>query len=528
MKLPTSLRVAAAIFATFALTSLAAHAELKLHPLFTDHGVLQQELPVPVWGWHEPGAKITVEFAGQKKEATVEDGGSWMVILDPLKASAKPAELTVKSGEATLTVSDLLVGEVWLCSGQSNMGLAVGSSLNADAMAEEATQRKLLNLRLFKVPVDGADERRDTVNAKWDECTGATVLRFSAAGFYFGRALMKEREVPVGLIQSANGGTNAFSWINTETLNDDPAAEVTREYWKATVANHPKAMEAYEKALANWKAKVKAAKEAGEPTPAGRAPREPLGPTHVKRPAGHYNAMIAPLEPCAIRGVIWYQGEANSRPPFAPQYRDLMFALVEDWRADWAAGAPELERRDFPFYLVQLPNFGGGHEQGWPVIREQMLKFWQEGKNTGMVVAIDVGDPGDIHPKNKKPVGERLARFARAQAYGEDIVYSGPVFDSLTIEGGKAVLKFKHAGGGLKSTDNQPLRHFTIAGADSVFVKADAEIVGDTVVVSSPDVPDPRAVRYAWSNNPENINFANDAGLPATPFRTDSWEITFE
>ncbi len=523
---------AAALAAAFSLSILPADAELKLHPLFTDHGVLQQELPVPVWGWSDPGTEVSVTFAGQSRKATTDADGRWQVVLDPLTANATGTTLTVKSGGETVTVSDVLVGEVWLCSGQSNMAWPVGRSLKAEAMVEEAKAGRFTKIRLFRVPVDGADERRENIEVKfrthWQESTAETIPQFTAAGFYFGRALHVARDVPVGLIQSANGGTNAFSWINRETLENDPVARVTRNYWKETVERHPAAMAAYEKKRAEWDAKVKAAKEAGKPAPAGRAPREPLGPTHVKRPAGHYNAMIAPLEPFAIRGAIWYQGEANSRPPFAPQYRDLMFALVEDWRADWAAAAPSLERRDFPFYLVQLPNFGGGHEQGWPVIREQMLQFWQQGSNTGMVVTIDVGDPGDIHPQNKQPVGERLARFARARAYGEDIVYSGPIYHSLTIEGGKAIVKFTHVGGGLVSTDKQPLRHFTIAGADSIFVKADAEIAGDTVVVSSPDVPDPRAVRYAWSNDPENINFANDAGLPASPFRTDSWEIALD
>ncbi|MCB1061901.1 MAG: sialate O-acetylesterase [Verrucomicrobiae bacterium] len=517
-----------AVIGLLLLSPSALMAKLELHPLFTDHGVLQQELPVPVWGWSDPGAEISVTFGGQTKTTTAAADGRWMTILAPLTANAEPADLLVKNAAESVKVSDLLVGEVWLCSGQSNMAMSVRGTTDAAAMEAEAGTAKLKDVRLFRVPVDGTDNRQDSVKATWTPCNPATVSAFSAVGFYFGRALHTARNVPIGLIQSANGGTNAYSWINRDTLENDPAAAPTRAFWEQTVANYPQAAANYEKALATWKEKVAAAKAAGNPAPRGSAPREPIGPTHVKRPAGHYQAMIAPLQPFAIRGVIWYQGEANSRAHFAPQYKDLMFALLEDWRADWAGAAPDLERRNFPFYLVQLPNFGGGHEKGWPVIREQMLRFWQEGENTGMAVAIDVGDPKNIHPNNKKPVGERLARFARAQTYGEDLVYSGPIFDSLTIEGGKAILKFKHLGGGLISTDQQALRHFTIAGTESIFVKANAEIVGDTVVVSSPDVPDPRAVRYAWSNNPENVNFANQAGLPASPFRTDSWEIIVE
>ncbi|MBL9152745.1 MAG: hypothetical protein JNK37_09680 [Verrucomicrobiales bacterium] len=509
---------------------LAARAEFLLHPLFTDHAVLQQELPLPVWGWGDQNAKVTVEFAGQKKETVVEEGGAWLVLLDPLPASAQPAVLKATSGDRTLTVSDILVGEVWLCSGQSNMAMAVNRSLDADAKAasDAAAQGKLGHLRLFKVPVAGADDRSDTVSSEWQPCSIDSVPTFSATAFYFGQALQAARGVPVGLIQSANGGTNAYSWINTDTFQNDPVAAPARTVWEQAVSTFPQATERYEKARAAWVEKVKAARAAGQPAPAGRAPQPPLGPGHAKRPAGHYNAMIAPLQPYAIRGAIWYQGEANSRAPFAPQYRDLMLALVEDWRADWAAALPEAPRRDFPFYLVQLPNYAAGHPQGWPLIREQMLRFWQDGRQTGMVVAIDVGDARDIHPKNKKPVGERLARFARAQAYGEDLVASGPIYASHTIDGAKAIVKFTHTGGGLVSTDRQPLRHFQIAASDGAFVDATAEIVGDTLVVSAPGVTEPRAVRYAWSNNPESINFANAAGLPASPFRTDDWAIAVE
>lgn len=525
-KLPIS---AVSAFAGAACLFLVPAAALELHPLFTDHGVLQQQLPVPVWGWADPGATVTVSFAGQKKSATAASDRRWQVILDPLAASAEPAVLTAASGGKTLSVSDLLVGEVWVCSGQSNMAMSVNGTLNADQMEKEAAEGKFAHLRLFKAPVQGADERLNRVESSWQPCLPPVVNGFSATGFYFGRALQAGRKVPVGLIQSAMGGTNAFSWINTDTYRNDPAAGPARQFWKETVERYPQAKVAYENNLAAWKEKVKAAKAGGQPAPPGRAPREPLGPDHVKRPAGHYNAMIAPLQPFAIRGAIWYQGEANSRPPFATQYKDLMFALVEDWRADWAAAAGrELERRDFPFYLVQLPNFAHGHPQGWPVIREQMLRFWLEGKNTGMVVTIDVGDPADIHPKNKLPVGERLARFARANTYGEDIVYSGPIYDSLTIQDDRALVKFRHAGHGLKSLDGQPLRYFQIAGADGRFVPAEAQISGDTLIVHSADLPEPRAVRYAWTDNPENPNFANEDGLPASPFRTDNWEIPLE
>ncbi len=498
--------------------------DLQLNPLFSDHGVLQQELPVPVWGNAKPGKEVTVVFGSQTVSSKSSKEGDWMVVLAPLTASAEPAEMTVTSEKETITLKDILVGEVWVGSGQSNMAMAVKNTLDGEAMEAQALGKRFEQIRLFKVPVEGADVRMRKVESDWVLPTAQNVASFSATAFYFARKLSDDRSVPVGIIQSANGGTNAYSWINSKTLSSDPVAESIRSYWNSTVKAHPAAMEKYKAALAPWREKVKAAKAAGTKVE-GRAPREPLGPTHVKRPAGHYNAMIAPLQPFAIRGVIWYQGEANSRLPFYNGYKDLMLGLTEDWREDWAtATGGEVERRDFPFYMVQLPNFAGGDSVGWPMIREQMLKFWQDGKNTGSVVSIDVGDATDIHPRNKKPVGERLASFARGNVYGENLVYSGPIYKSLSISGDKAVLEFDHEGGGLRSLDGEELRNFEVADADGNFAEATATIEGTSVIVKSESIPEPRAVRYAWKNNPEGINFGNREGYPASPFRTDSWE----
>ncbi len=498
----------------------SGYAELTLNSLFTDHAVLQQSKPVPVWGTTDAGRKVTVTLSGQTREAKADESGKWMVKLDPLTASATGSEMVVISGDDKITVKDILIGEVWVCSGQSNMAMSVSGTLDAEKMATEAATDAFKGIRLFKAPVAGEDERQTSVKAQWTLPDAATVARFSATGFYFGRALNRDKNVPVGLIQSANGGTNAYSWINSDTLKNDEVAQTVRDYWKAAMEKAPAAMANYEKQRAKWAAADKATRPA-------RAPREPMHPGHVKRPSGHYNAMIAPLQPYAIRGAIWYQGEANSRVPFVTQYRDLMFALVEDWRSDWhAAAGGEGEPAKFPFYMVQLPNFEPG--AAWAVIREQMLKFWQDGENTGTVVTIDVGDAKDIHPKNKLPVGERLARFARADTYGDDIVYSGPIYDSMTVEGNKITLKFKHTGGGLKSRDDKPLTNFEVGDAQGNFAPATAEIVGDSVVVTASDIAEPRAVRYAWSPNPQGINFVNGEDLPASPFRTDSWDLLTE
>lgn len=503
------------------LTGLTPLFALELNPLFTDHAVLQQELPVPVWGKTEPGAAVQVAFAEQTHETKADENGEWMVVLDPLTANAEPQSLTVVSGERTEEIEDVLIGEVWVGSGQSNMAWRVSGTFTADETAKAAEEGAFEGVRLFQVPIAGTDDPQETVNAEWALPEKDNVLSFSATAFYFAAKLARDRSVPVGIIQSANGGTNAFSWINNETRDSDAAAADVRSYWEATLKNHPAAMEKYEANLAKWKEDVAAAKKSGNEI-TERAPREPLGKDHVKRPSGHYNAMISPLQPFAIRGVIWYQGEANSRSPFNRGYKDLMFSLVEDWRADWASASDgAVERRDFPFYLVQLPNFAGGPE--WPIIREQMLKFWEEGKNTGMVVAIDKGEADDIHPRDKKPVGERLAMFARANAYGENIVFTGPIYESLQIDGNKAIVDFRYSEAGLASLDKQPLRHFEIAGADQEFHPAEAKIEGDKLVVTSSDEPEPRAVRYAWKPNPEGANFGNLEGLPASPFRTDSW-----
>ena len=511
------------ILTALSTTLLVPANALELHPLFSDNAVLQQNLPVPVWGKAKAGAAVTVEFVGQKISAKADENGRWMTTLAPLVANDEASELKVTSGEESITRSNILVGEVWVASGQSNMAQSVSRTFQAEATKKAAAEGAFKNVRLFRVPVAGADEPADTVNASWSESDPASVDRFSAVGFFFGAKLSRDRSVPVGIIQSANGGTNAYSWINSETLANDPAAEETRKYYATALKSHPAARAKYEKAIAAWREEAKTARAEGKEF-TKRAPRPPQGPDNPKRPSGHYNAMIAPLQPYAIRGAIWYQGEANSRMPFYPGYRDLMFALVEDWRADWAAASgKEIERRDFPFYLVQLPNFAGGSPEGWPGIREQMLRFWQEGNNTGMVVAIDKGEADDIHPRDKQPVGERLARFARANAYGEDIVFSGPIYKSVRIEGNAAHLTFHHVGGGLTSLDGEPLRHFEIAGADQKFHPAEAKVSGDELIVQSENVPEPRAVRYAWKSNPEQINFGNKEGLPASPFRTDSW-----
>jgi sialate O-acetylesterase len=497
--------------------------ELSVHSLFTDNGVLQQNQPVPIWGTAPANAEVTVEFKGQKVATKATESGDWMISLNELIASSKPADMTIRGQGESIVVSDLLVGEVWICSGQSNMVMPLQRTLDHDTVQSEIMSGSLNEVRLFKVPVAGANERQANVQARWSTLDRDSAARFSATGLYFGRALSQELKVPIGLIQAANGGTNAYSWINSKTYQDDFIAKPTRKFWDETISNSRSKLAQYRDNKIEWQKKVTTAKQAGE-KPTGRAPREPLNANHVKRPTGHYNAMIAPLQPFAIAGVVWYQGEANTKPGFANNYKDLMLGLVDDWRDDWAE-ASNAEKRDFPFYVVQLPNFAGGHKQGWPLVREQMLKFWIEGNNTGMVTTIDVGQPNDIHPKNKMPVGDRLAIFALGNHYQYDVEYAGPILKSVKVEDGKGVFTFQHARTGICSLDGEPLRHFQIADAAGNFVDAKAVIEGDRLLVSSSKIAAPHAVRYAWSNNPERPNFGNKAGLLASPFRTDRWKI---
>jgi sialate O-acetylesterase len=419
-----------------------------------------------------------------------------MVRLKPLKAGG-PFTLTV-SGKNRIELKNVLVGEVWICGGQSNMAWRLNQSDDAEA---EIAAAKYPMIRLFNTPRAELDAPITDVKAEWKECSPETAATFSAVGYYFGRDLHKARNVPVGLIHNAVGGSPAESWTSAGVLNNDA------EY-KQFAADYPKRMEQYEKVMEKYKEDSEKAKAENKPAP--RAPGKPW------MPSGLYNGMLAPLAPYAIKGVIWYQGEANAGRAY--QYRRLFPTMIRDWRALWGQG-------DFPFLFVQLaafgPNSGTLGESDWAELREAQLMTLSASPKTGMALAIDVGNYDSIHPTNKQPVGERLALAARAVAYGEKIVYSGPVYQSTKIEGDKVVLNFQHAGAGLEARGGE-LKGFIIAGEDKVWREAKAEIKGDRVIVYSPEVSKPLAVRYAWAKYP-TCNLYNKEGLPATPFRTDDW-----
>jgi sialate O-acetylesterase len=488
--------------------SLSAAEPLTLGSLFTDHAVLERDMVVPVWGKADPGNQIGVQFAGQEKKATADKDGRWMVKLDPMAASAEGRTLTVKvepNGE-TVTRGDVLVGEVWVCSGQSNMAMNVGGASNGPEIIAAAGDPQL---RLFGAASRATDEPQDSIGGSWVIDSPQSAPGFSAVGYFFGLELRKKLDVPVGLIRSAVGGTVAEAWTARADLESNPLLQPWLDRQAASVAEYPKLLEAYKQReselLAKYeeesaKAKAAGTKEPGKPQP----PQNPA--MNNNRPTGLYNGSVAPLEPYAIRGVIWYQGESNNGRP--KEYQTLFPAMIASWRKAWGQG-------DFPFLFVQIAPHGGMT----PELREAQRVTTETAPNTAMAVTTDVGDATDIHPKRKQPIGIRLATAARALAYGEPIEYSGPTLDGMTIAGNHAILTFKHLGGGLVAKDGD-LKGFTIAGADGKFVDARATIEGDTVVVSSDAVAAPVAVRYGWANVPD-VNFYNKADLPASPFQTE-------
>jgi sialate O-acetylesterase len=504
------LLLAAAIALLACASAPRLNAEVKLPAVFGDNAVLQADVPLPVWGSDTPGGAIAVSIAGQEKKAAVGADGHWLVTLDALKAGG-PFTLTVV-GSSTVTLTNLLVGEVWVGSGQSNMEFALRSAVNA---AQEAKDAAFPKIRLFTVKKKVApDGELHDCSGKWEECSPESVIGFSAVLYFFGRELHHELGVPVGLIHTSWGGTPAEAWTSHEALAANDQIKDYLSAWDQRMVDLPKAQAKYEQDLAAWKKAVAEAKAAGTPEP--KALRPPAGPDSPNHPSTLYNGMIAPIVPYAIRGATWYQGEANTGQ--ALKYRALLPAMIGDWRHAWGEG-------DFPFYIVQLANYMARKpepgESNWAALREAQFLTTTTVKNTGLATIIDIGMADNIHPTNKQDVGHRLALNALALTYGKQIEYSGPVFQRFTVEGGKVVVHFTHLGGGLLSKGGGPLSGFAIAGADKQFVWAEAVISGDTVVLGNAKVATPTAVRYAWADNPE-CSLVNQAGLPAVPFRSDA------
>lgn len=497
------------------LWTSVAWCDVRLPGVFSDHMVLQSEAPLPVWGWAEPGEKVTVRLGEQIETATADAAGRWSLKLRPMNAGG-PRELKVEAHN-TVRVADVLLGEVWLCSGQSNMAMSVAASAHFD---EERQAADYPPIRMFTVNRVAAQAPEENCDGDWKVCSPETVGGFSATAYFFGRRLHRQLGVPVGLINSSWGGTPVQAWTRLEDQQAVAKLEPMLANWQEQIAafDAEAAKQAHEQQMAAWEKKVAEAKAAGRQPP--RKPRPPVNPRFSPhRPANLYNGMIAPLVPYALRGAIWYQGESNAGRYNASLYGLQLITMINNWRRVWNQG-------DFPFLWVQLPNYRSPQQQpvetsGWVIVQEQMLRTLAV-PNTGMAVTIDVGEADDIHPKNKQDVGKRLALWALGTTYGKDLVYSGPLYRSASKHDGKTVVRFDHADGGLVAKGGGPLRGFAIAGPDREFVWAEARIDGHTVVVSSPQVQEPAAVRYAWASNPQG-NLCNQAGLPASPFRTDDW-----
>jgi sialate O-acetylesterase len=487
-----------------------ATANVRLPSIISDHMVLQAGDAVPIWGWADPGETVTVKLATHQQTATADADGHWQVTFNDLAAGDRPS-LTITANN-TLKIADVLVGEVWLASGQSNMGFTVNRANNAKHEIEAADYP---DIRLFTTAQVVAGKPQPDVPGKWVHCTRKTVPGFSAVAYFFGRDLHNQLDVPIGLINSSWGGTPVESWTPHDVLDKlAPAAPFVHAMDKR-IAAAPGQFKAFLDKFNDWETKAENAEQAGNPVPAPPAfPQDFRSSPH--RPASLYNAKIAPLIPFAIRGAIWYQGESNAARAVA--YDDIFTAMITAWRNRW-------DRGDFPFLFVQLANFMPRKPQpgdsAWAELREAQCKTLAL-PNTAMAVIIDIGDARDIHPKDKQDVGKRLARAALALAYGKDVAYTGPVYDTMTVEDGKARIAFKSVAGALKTSDAKPPRGFAIAGADHKFVWADAKIDGNSVIVWNDKIADPVAVRYAWADNPD-CNLVDTEGLPASPFRTDDW-----
>jgi len=484
------------------------YADVKLPALIDNNMVLQCNMNTRIWGWADPGERVTVKVADQQKTTVTDDDGRWAVKLKSIKAGG-PYEMTV-TGKNMIKLSNILVGEVWVCSGQSNMQWPV--KFSADSKREIADGNHPM-IRLFILNKQGAPEPREDCLGHWDYCSFRTVGEFSGVGYYFGRELMKDLDVPVGLIQSAWGGTPAEAWTSLDALKAEPSLNPILDGWGKILSEKPQELVEYYDLISAWF--VFAFECMGQKEPYGDIPKPPEGYDRgIWIPSWNYNAMIAPLTSCTIRGVIWYQGESNVGRAY--RYRTLFPALIKDWRLNWGQG-------NFPFLFVQLANVSGRDskpsESTWAELREAQLMTLNL-PNTGMAVTIDIGEAGDVHFKNKQDAGLRLAKSALNVAYGRDIVHSGPIYDSMKIRGGKVSVRFKHTGSGLVTGDGGTLKGFAIAGADLQFVWANAVIDGDKIVVWSDEVAQPIAVRYAWGNNPD-CNLYNRERFPASPFRTD-------
>lgn len=492
---------------------IIVRANIVLPDVIGDAMVLQRDRAMPIWGKADPGEVVTVRFAGQTRNATADKDGKWRVNLNRLPSSATPATMII-AGKNTIELKNILVGEVWLVAGQSNMQLLLSETANGDA-AIAAADHPLI--RLFNVSRQVAFKHKSGPLGIWQSCSPETVKEFSAAGYYFGVELQHELNVPIGLINSSYGGSQAEAWTPVEYLLASMDLRPTVERTKIWDEERPRVKAEYEEKLKEWRTATEKARAAGaRPQP---SPAVPDALREYRVAGSIYDGMIAPLIPFSIRGAFWYQGESNEAR--AQQYGLLLPTMIKAWRERWGEG-------DFPFGIIQLPNYREPKpepaDEAWSHVREAQRRTALAWPRTGLIVTIDIGEARDIHPKNKLDVGKRMSRWALAEVYGRKLTKSGPTFREAKISGSKIVLTFDATGQGLRIRDGDKLDEFAVAGADHKWHWAEARIVGkDRVEVWSDDVPQPQAVRYAFNNNPKHPNLTNETGLPAAPFRTDDW-----
>jgi sialate O-acetylesterase len=503
------------LFATF------LSADIRLPSVIGDHMVLQQDKPITIWGWAEPGEGISLVFAGQRSQTTADSDGRWEVQLKAMKAGKTPYRMTIIGTQSPpINLENILLGEVWVCSGQSNMEWEMQRT---HSPTPEIHRTDFPQIRLFHVPRNVSVYPLEDVDAEWEVCTPQTIRDFSAVAYYFGRELNQKLGVPIGLISTRWGGTRIEPWTPIPGFQSVSELHHILEEMKSVDKEYRIELKKYLPVQKNWLKTTESALSEGKKIPL--QPELPLHPQYNRQaPTALYNAMIHPLIRFAIRGAIWYQGEANRND--GSIYAQKMEALINGWRIVWGLG-------NFPFYYVQLAPYNYGYllddEESdtldfyrLPLIWEAQLQTLKI-PNTGMVVTTDITNLYDIHPKNKKDVGYRLSLWARAKTYGQkDLVYSGPKYRSMSVEGNKIRIRFDHVGNGLISLDDRSLSWFEIAGEDRTFHKARAEISGDTVLVWNDKVSGPVAVRLGWYQL-ATPNLGNKEGLPASPFRTDRW-----
>ena len=497
-------RRAAASFALIVWGAFSAHADVSLPRILTDHMVVQRERPIHIWGRAEPGEHVSVTLAQDVNETSADALGRWSVYLKPQSAGG-PFEISV-AARNKLVLRDVLVGDVWMASGQSNMEFKLHQGDNAES---EIAAAKYPNIRFFQVErKTSAYPLEDVASKGWLVCNPETASDFSAVAYFFGRDLQRDVNVPIGLIDTSWGGTPLAAFTPMTAIAKDAALMPVFAQWGRMMDNETTTMLQIDQESRKYDESVSKAKADGKPIPTKKWHAEPAS----WGPAAIYNGMIAPVTPFAIRGAIWYQGESDADKERAPVYAHLFKTMIATWRQAWGVGS-------FPFLFVQLPNFIGGPNNAWPELREAQFETLSLTK-TGMAITVDLGDPGNIHPTHKQEVGARLARLAQCIGFGEKLEDSGPLFREATPEGGKIRVWFDHFGGGLHAKGGS-LKNFEVAGADRRFEPAEATIEADgrSVLAMSAAVTQPLYVRYAWSDNPQATLF-NDQGLPASPFRS--------